>query len=488
MDQVTLARWQFGITTVYHYLFVPITISLTMLVAWMQTLWNRTGNDAWLRLTRFYGKLMLINFAMGVVTGLVQEFQFGMNWSEYSRFVGDIFGAPLALEALIAFFLESTFLGLWIFGWDRLPRRIHLACIWLVAIGTVTSSLFILAANSWMQNPVGATFRNGRAELVDFGAVLTNPVFLAHWPHTVAAAYLVGGGLVAGIAGWHLAREAARDQPDTEALTAFRKAIRLGAATLLVSGLACMVSGDLLGKQLTHVQPMKMAAAEALYQTESNAGFSVLTIGSLDGTRELWAFKVPGLLSILSGEQTVTGINTIRDDYHARGFTRADGSQTELQQQFAPELARQQVNPTPNIPVSYWTFRSMIALGILGMGAGVLLLWLTRGNRTPQPSRRWTLLMLVAPLTPLFANSFGWIFTETGRQPWLVTGVLPTAAGVSPTVTSADVLFSMVVYTLLYGVLAVVEVRLFLTYLSKGLPEATPVEITADDAPLSFAY
>jgi len=250
MGSDTIARWQFGITTVYHFFFVPITIALSLLVAVLQTQWYRTGSDRYLRLTKFYGKLFLINFAMGVVTGIVQEFQFGMNWSEYSRFVGDIFGAPLALEALVAFFLESTFLGLWIFGWDKLSRGKHLATIWLASIGTLISSIFIMAANSWMQNPVGATYNNGRAELVDFGAVLTNPIFLAQWPHTVIAAFMVAGGFIAGVAGWHMAKLAKQANPDAEDVSAFRTATKLGAIVMLVAGLLIILSGDLLGKQM----------------------------------------------------------------------------------------------------------------------------------------------------------------------------------------------------------------------------------------------
>ncbi len=485
MSPETLARWQFGITTVYHYFFVPVTISMSILVAVLQTLWHRTGNEQYLRLTKFYGKLFLINFAMGVVTGIVQEFQFGMNWSEYSRFVGDIFGAPLALEALIAFFLESTFLGLWIFGWDRLKPGVHLAMIWLAAVGTVISSIFIIAANSWMQNPVGATYRNGRAELTDFGAVLTNPIFLTQWPHTVAAAFMVGGAFIAGIAGWHLARKAISDAD----AKAFRYGVKFGAVVLIVSGLLLMVSGDFLGKQMTKVQPMKMAAAEALYETTTNAPFSVLSIGTLDGTSATRIISVPGLLSFLAGEETVKGINDLKKEYAANGFQHADGTQGQLQKDFAAELKKMNVDPTPNIPVSYWTFRIMMGLGFAGMAIGAWMLWLVRGDGRPKESKLWTYAMIALPLLPIFANSFGWIFTEMGRQPWIVAGVVPTAMAVSPTVSSGEVLFSMVVYTLLYGALAVVELGLLKKYIKLGLPDVAPPTVIEDeDAPLSFAY
>ncbi|MHA6513193.1 cytochrome ubiquinol oxidase subunit I [Tessaracoccus sp. Z1128] len=494
MDAVSLARWQFGITTVYHFLFVPITIAMSMLVAVLQTIWVRTGKDAYLRLTKFFGKLFLINFALGVVTGIVQEFQFGMNWSEYSRFVGDVFGAPLALEALLAFFLESTFIGLWIFGWDKLPKKIHLMTIYMAAIGTMLSAVFILAANSWMQNPVGTVFNNGRAELdgvAGFLEVLTNPVFLVTFPHVMASSYMVAGGLMAGIAGWHLARinrdgEAKPGDADT-----YRFAVRLGAWVLLAASVVTIISGDLQSKAMTQVQPMKMAAAEALFNTERNAPFSIVTIGNLDGTEEVWAIKVPGLLSILSGHEEVKGINDLREEYTTDGFRQFDGTQTSIQEQYADELAANypDIDPMPIVPVSYWTFRLMIGLGMMGMAIGALTLWVTRKDRLPKPGLVWTLLMFAMPLLPLFAISFGWIFTEMGRQPWIVAGVMPTAAGVSPTASVAEVAFSMIVYTLIYGGLAVIEVWLFLKYAKAGLPEVAPVEVQTDaDAPLTFAY
>lgn len=314
MDTLDLARWQFAITTVYHFFFVPVTLSLVALVAGLQTAWYRTGKEKYLRLTKFYGKLFLINIAMGVVTGLVQEFQFGMNWSDYSRFVGDVFGAPLALEGLLAFFLESTFIGLWMFGWDRLPKGVHLACIWMVVLGTQLSAYFILAANSWMQNPVGFRYNaeRGRAELTDIGAVLTNKVVLVTYPHTIFAAFMVGGAFVAGVAIWHLFR-----RPGTD-VGAFRTALRLGAVTVLIAGAGVALSGDQQGKVMTEVQPMKMAAAEALYESEQPASFSIFTVGTLDGSREVFSLKVPYLLSFLgtgSIDGEVKGINPLQESY-----------------------------------------------------------------------------------------------------------------------------------------------------------------------------
>jgi cytochrome d ubiquinol oxidase subunit I len=494
MDPVLLARWQFGITTVYHYLFVPITIGMSMLVAILQTFWVRTGKEAYLRLTKFFGKLFLINFALGVVTGIVQEFQFGMNWSEYSRFVGDVFGAPLALEALLAFFLESTFIGLWIFGWDKLPKKLHLMTIYLAAIGTMLSAIFILAANSWMQNPVGTKVNNGRAELDGVGGfleVLTNPIFLVTFPHVISAAYMVAGGLMAGIAGWHLAKVNRDGEAKPGDAAAYRFAARFGAWVLLVASLVAIGSGDLQAKAMTQVQPMKMAAAEALFDTTKNASFSVVTIGNLDGTKAVWEIRIPGLLSFMSGEEEVQGINDLREQFAEQGFLQNDGTQHTLQQQRAAHIAEAYpgLDPAPNIPVSYWSFRLMIGLGMIGTVLAALTLWVLRKDRLPKAGPLWTAMMWAMPLGPLFANSFGWIFTEMGRQPWLVAGVMPTASGVSTSVPASSVLISMIVYTLIYGGLAVIEVWLFLKFAKKGLPDVAPPELQTDpDAPMTFAY
>ncbi|WP_332642246.1 cytochrome ubiquinol oxidase subunit I [Aeromicrobium sp.] len=467
MEALDIARWQFGITTVYHFFFVPITIGTSFLVAGLQTAWFRTHKEKYLRLTKFFGKLFLINFALGVATGIVQEFQFGMNWSDYSRFVGDIFGAPLAIEGLLAFFLESTFLGLWIFGWDRLSPKLHLMTIWIAAIGTLLSSYFILAANSFMQNPVGFEFNadKGRAELTDFWAVLTNKVLLVTFPHQIVACFMVAGAFMAGIAIWHLIRHPDRDSE------AFRTAFKLGAVTLLVSGLGTIVSGDFQGKVMTEVQPMKMAAAEGLYETSAPAPFSLLTIGTLDGSKEVYKLEVPRLLSYLGTgdfDAQVEGINSLQSQY---------------EQLYGPgEYA-------PNIPISYWTFRIMITLGAVAMAAGLWMMWAVRGGR--MPTGRWMLRAAIAlPFLPLFANSFGWIFTEMGRQPWIVFGLMRTSDGVSPGTTTAEVLTSLIGFTAIYGVLAIIEVKLLLMYIQRGLPDL-PTDVPDDDdtdAPLAFAY
>jgi cytochrome d ubiquinol oxidase subunit I len=278
MDPLDVSRWQFGITTVYHLIFVPLTIGLAPLIAVMQTVWVITDNPAWYRLTRFFGKLFLINFALGVATGIVQEFQFGMNWSEYSRFVGDVFGAPLAMEGLAAFFFESTFLGLWIFGWTRLPRLVHLACIWVVAIAVNLSAFFIIAANSWMQHPVGARYNpeTGRAELTSIVALFTNNTATAAFSHAVAGAFLTAGTFVAGVCAWWLVRARETD----EARTMYRPATILGCLVALVAAAGLALTGDAQGKLMFQQQPMKMASAESLCHTQTDPDFSILTIGT----------------------------------------------------------------------------------------------------------------------------------------------------------------------------------------------------------------
>jgi cytochrome d ubiquinol oxidase subunit I len=518
----TVARWQFGVTTVYHFLFVPLTISMSLLTAVLQTVWTRTGNVAYLRLTKFFGKLFLINFAMGVVTGIVQEFQFGMNWSEYSRFVGDIFGAPLALEALIAFFLESTFLGLWIFGWGRISPGKHLMAIWLAAVGTLISSIFIIAANAWMQNPVGAIYVNGHAELDGFSGflkVLTNPVFLNQWFHTVAACGVTGGGFLAAIAFHKLIRAHKANAPADA--TAYGKAVKLGAWVMIVAGVCSVVTGDLLGKQMVQTQPTKMAAAEGLRETPEPGKAPFTLVPGLQ--------VFPGFLNWLYGTDNIQGTDALQTQFDENGFrqqsfydcqqdstmscdtTQAAG-QNALQQSFSDGLDQitNEIYPTdatrnpdgtsfnaiPNITVMFWSFRLMIGVGLLAVVGGIVLLIVTRKGKVPNLSPGWTAVAVALPLLPLIANSFGWIFTEMGRQPWIVNGVLPTLYAVSPAPTLAGkggiVLLTLILYTLLYAVLAVIEVRLLLKYIRIGLPadEAVPpVDLDSDaDATLSFAY
>ena len=467
MNSLDLARWQFAITTVYHFIFVPITIGMGFLVAGLQTAWYRTNKVKYLRATKFFGKLFLINFAIGVVTGIVQEFQFGMNWSSYSRFVGDIFGAPLAMEGLLAFFLESTFLGLWIFGWDRLPKKIHLATIWLASLGTILSAYFILAANAWMQHPVGYTMNleKGRAELTSIVEVLTQKTALATFFHTIPSAAFTAGAFVAGISAWLLIKKM-----DVEMS---RSTLKLGLITMMISFVMVFVSGDITSKIMTEQQPMKMAAAEALYETTESAPFSLLTIGTLDGSRSVFQIDIPSVLSFLATgdfKGAVKGVNDLQAEYE-KTYGPGDYS--------------------PNIPLAYWSFRLMIGFGGLGFLFALLALFQMRRGRTP--SGRWFLpAMIFLPFTPLLANSFGWIFTEAGRQPWAVFGLIRTSDGVSAVVSAGSVLFTMVVFTLLYGVLAFIEVGLTLKVIKNGpqteLDYEDPKLGGSDTKPLVMAY
>jgi cytochrome bd ubiquinol oxidase subunit I len=467
MQALDLARWQFAITTVYHFLFVPITIGMSFLVAGMQTAWYRTNKVKYLRATKFFGKLFLINFAIGVVTGIVQEFQFGMNWSSYSRFVGDIFGAPLAMEGLIAFFLESTFLGLWIFGWDRLPKKIHLATIWLAATGTLLSAYFILAANAWMQHPVGYVINaeKGRAELTSIVEVLTQKTALATFFHTIPSAVFTGGAFIAGVSAWLIIKK-----KDIEMA---RPTLKLGAVTMILSFIVISVTGDYTAKIMTEQQPMKMAAAEALYETTSNAPLSLLTIGTLDGTRSVFQIDVPSVLSFMATGDvngTVKGINDLQKEY---------------EQTYGPG------DYTPNIPIAYWGFRLMMGFGAIAFLFAALVLWQMRKGGLPHG--KWFLpAMISMPFLPLLANSFGWIFTESARQPWSVFGLIKTEDGVSAVVSAGSVLFTMIVFTLLYGVLAFIEIGLVLKVIKNG--PATELDFEdpqlggSDSKPLVMAY
>jgi cytochrome d ubiquinol oxidase subunit I len=440
---------------------------MAFLVAGLQTAWFRTNKVKYLRATKFFGKLFLINFAIGVVTGIVQEFQFGMNWSSYSRFVGDVFGAPLAMEGLLAFFLESTFLGLWIFGWDRLPKKIHLASIWIAATGTLLSAYFILAANAWMQHPVGYIINEekGRAELVDIVAVLTQNTALATFFHTIPSAAFTGGAVVAGVSAYLIIKR--------KDLEMARSTFKLGAITMLISFVLVAVSGDITARIMTEQQPMKMAAAEALYDTQANAPFSLLTIGTLDGSKAVFQLGIPSVLSFMSTGDfngVVEGINdleTMYDEKYGAG------------------------DYTPNVPLAYWSFRLMIGFGVIAALFVFLALWQMRRGGTPK-GKWFGPAMYSLPFLPLLANSFGWIFTETARQPWAVFSLIKTEDGVSAVVSAGAVLFTMIVFTLLYGVLAFIEFGLILKVIKNGPTEELDYEDPelggSDDKQLLMAY
>jgi len=429
-------------------------------VAILQSAWVKTGKEKYLKLTKFFGKIFLINFAMGVVTGIVQEFQFGMNWSDYSRFVGDVFGAPLAMEGLLAFFFEATFIGLWIFGWDKLSKGVHLATIWMTALGVLLSAYFILAANAFMQNPVGFEINEakGRAELTDIGAVLTNVVALNQFPHTITASLMFAAAMMIAVAAYHLKRR--------QHVEEMRTAMKFGLWTSVVASLGTVINGDSLGIAMVNTQPMKMAAAEALYETTKEASFSIFTIGNLDGTQELFSVRIPYLLSFLSThtlDGEVEGINNLQAQY---------------------EVLYGPGEYSPVIWLTYWAFRFMIGMGLMSTIVALAGLWFSRKHVTEAPKWFYNAAIWAAPL-PLIAMSIGWLFTEMGRQPWLVFSLMKTADGVSPGVTGLEVLVSLIGFTAIYGVLAVVEFRILLEAIKKG-----PVEDEApqDSNKLAVAY
>ena len=464
LDPLVLSRWQFGLTTVYHYLFVPLTIGMALVAAIFQTAWVRTGKIHYLHLTRFFGKIFLINFAMGVVTGIVQEFQFGMNWSDYSRFVGDVFGAPLAFEGLLAFFFEATFIGLWIFGWDKLPQKLHLATIWCVSIGSILSAYFIIAANAFMQNPVGYEYNpvTNRAELVDFWALLTNPVALAAFPHTLFGAFMFAAGVVISVSAWHLARG--------QHVETMRISLKFGLWAILVATAGVVFTGDQLGLAMYDTQPMKMAAAEATYETVcgKDAAFSLFTLGTPDGKTDLFSIRVPYLLSLLSNhtlDGCVHGINDLNAEYLA-----LYGESTGL------------TDFTPVLWITYWAFRWMIGLGMLHAFIAVVGLWVTRKSAKKPPAPwMWKIAIWSYPLA-LGANIVGWVFTEMGRQPWIVFSLMTTQDGVSPGVSGLDVLISLISFTVIYAALAVVEIGLIVKAAQKG-PDTSETHHETDPVP-----
>ncbi len=445
MDPLILSRWQFGLTTVYHFLFVPLTLGMGWFVAYMQTRYYQTKDESWRKLAKFWGKLFLINFAIGVVTGIVQEFQFGMNWSEYSRYVGDIFGAPLAIEALMAFFLESTFLGIWIFGEGKVPEKVHLAAIWLVAIGSNLSALWILLANGWMQHPVGYTINAAthRAELVDFFALATNPKGWLFFWHTIVSGLTTASFLILGVSAYHLLRK--------QNVDLFKRSFKMAALVGLAASLLLFFSGHTSGQYMYQNQPMKFASIEAHWETSQPASFSILTIGDLTGKREVWSIRMPYVLSFLACNNfscQVRGVYDIQKEYEA---------------QYGPG------DYIPLMVVTYWTFRFMMSIGFLMILLSFLFLLATRKNYENAKWMKWVPWVIVLPY---ISNISGWILTEMGRQPWIVQGLLTVDKAVSPNLTAVDLLISLIGYLVIYGSLAGAMFYLMKKYAVAG-PDAT---------------
>ena len=456
MDPLLLARLQFALTTVYHYFFVPLTLGLSILVAIMETLYVRSGLDVYKRMTKFWGKLFLINFAIGVVTGIVQEFQFGMNWSEYSRFVGDVFGAPLAIEALMAFFLESVFLGVWIFGWDKLSKGAHAAAIWLVAIGSNISALWILIANSWMQEPVGYTIVNGRAEMTNFFEVIFNPNIWYQFPHTVLAGYVTAAFFVMGISAYHLSRKNETDL--------FKRSFQMAAIIGAISIMLVSLNGHDQTQHMVETQPMKMAAAEGLWESEDPASFSLFTLGSIREQKEVFSIRIPNVLTLLSYNQLygeVKGMNDLQAEYEAI---------------YGPG------NYIPPAVFVYWSFRIMVGAGILMVVLAFYALFLVMGEMLENRQRGLKVLMLAMAL-PYIANSAGWIMTEVGRYPWTVYGLYKLDESVSVIVSSGMVWASLIGYTLVYSALMVATVYLLKKYAKAGPEPIDQSTSLSDEVP-----
>jgi len=442
-----LARWQFATTSIYHFLFVPVTIGLAFLVAILETVWYRTDNPDYKRMTRFFGTQLLINVAIGVVTGLVQEFEFGMNWSIYSRYVGSVFGAPLAMEGLLAFFLESTFLGLWLFGWDRLPKRVHLATIWAVSLGTVLSAMFILMANSWMQHPVGYKLnKSGEPVLSNIWALFVNPTFVWGYAHVIFAGLITGCLVMLAVSAWYLRKN--------EHVESFHRTAKVALIVLIPTIVIQLSVGNQLGVIEAHYQPMKIAAAEAQWTNCKPCSFSLIQVGGgANDKTPSQILEIPHLLSVLATgtwSGAVTGLSELQAQY---------------QKKYGPG------NYVPDVFIQYWSMRVMAYLASLVLLLALWGGWLLHKDRL-RNSRLFLTLCIWAVITPFLMNTAGWLLTESGRQPWIVQGLLKTVNANSPSVSATDIWISLIVFILAYIVLGAADLVLMLRYSRHGLAHA----------------
>jgi cytochrome d ubiquinol oxidase subunit I len=442
MEAVDLARLQFGVTTIYHFLFVPLSIGLAYLIAFMQTMYVIRDDEKYKQMAKFWGKIFLLNFAVGVVTGIMQEFQFGMNWADYSRFVGAVFGGPLAVEALVSFFLESTFLGIWIFGWDRLSKKVHLACIWLVAIAATLSALWILSANAFMQEPVGFEIVNGRAEMTDFFALLGNKQLWVEFPHVIFGALATGAFFMTGISAYKIVRK--------QQLNIFRPSFNIAIAVALVSSLLTAFAGHDQAQHLMTSQPMKMAASEGLWHTSGeSAPWTVIAAIDPEKQENSFQLEVPYLLSVLSYNK----------------LTGSVPGMLELQDQYVQKYG--EGNYIPPVRTTFWSFRIMVGAGMLMILLGILGVYKAIRGRV-EGSTRYLRWMLPAIALPFIANTSGWIMTEVGRQPWIVFGLQHTEEGVSPLVSSGMVATTLIGFTVVYGLVAAAFIYLVVRTVREG--------------------
>ena len=443
MDVILLSRLQFAVAVFFHFIFVPLTLGITVLLAIMETLYVRTGDETYNRMTRFWGKLFLINFVLGVVTGITLEFQFGTNWSRYSAYVGDIFGSLLAIEATVAFFLESTFVAVWAFGWNKVGKKLHCFAIWAVAAAGNLSAVWIILANGFMQNPVGYTLRNGRAELENFWAVLTNPYAWGQFFHTVTSSWMLAGFFVLGISAWHLAR---RNEGEL-----FRKSVRIAAPFTLIMALLVAVAGHQQGMIVAEYQPAKLAAMESHWETGSNVSMYVLAWPDEEARQNsVQAIPLPGVLSFMAF-----------GNFHAE----------------EKGLDAFPADDIPPVLLSFLSFRLMVALG----GLFILLAawaWLKRGDLASSPLLTRLLVWLV-PL-PYIGIMAGWMLAEVGRQPWIVYGLMRTSDAVSP-VPASSVGLSLLAFIVIYTALGILDVYLLIKYARKGPKADTTGSVGADD-------
>lgn len=440
MDPLAIARLQFASTTIFHYFYVPVSIGLAFTIAIMQTMYVIKGKEIYKKMTKFWAVLLLINFAVGIVTGIFQEFQFGMNWSTYSRFVGDVFGPSLAIEGLLAFFMESTFLGIWVFGWNRLGKKLHLASIWLVSLGSVFSAFWILSANSFMQNPVGFEMADGRAQMNNFLAILTNPHLWAQFPHVLLTSFATGAFLIVGISAWKIARK-----HDVEL---FKKSFRIGITVAFLSAFAILFTGHWQAQYLVKSQPMKMAAAEAQWETSDDpAAFTVIAKVNEKAVKNDYEIQIPYLLSFLSYNQfsgSVEGINQLQEEYSAK---------------YGPG------NYIPPVKTLFWVFRIMTGTGGLMLVLGLYGMYASRKKGNIERNAKYLKLMPFAIFLPFIANTSGWLLTEMGRQPWVVFGLMKTKDAVSPSVSAGEMLFSFISFTSIYAVLGALTIFLFVRHI-----------------------
>lgn len=433
MDVLFLSRLQFAATAAFHFLFVPMTLGVVVLVAIMQTLWYKTGQQDWLKLSKFFGKLFLINFAIGVVTGISLEFQFGMNWARYSKYVGDIFGVPLAIEATVAFFLESVFLGLWVFGANKVSKKIHLISIWMVALGSNLSALWILFANAFMQRPVGYSIVEGTVKLVDFAAFMSNHYGWVKFFHTIFASYTLGAFFVMGICAYHMLKKS-----NTQVYArAFKVASYFGA----VSALMVFVFGDFHAKDISKYQPSKFAAMESVWETQKGAAYPLLVLPDEKNERNaIEAIKVPYLLSILATYSPMGEVKGLKE------FAKED---------------------RPSVFLTFISFRLMVVLGVFFIAISMLAVWFSWKKKLDNPL--FLKLMIFSIPLPYLAMQLGWIVAEVGRQPWTVYGLLRTSESVSANLTVGNVLFSFAGYTIVYSFLGFVGFYLMIKNAVKGI-------------------